>query len=183
MRGSPGVSERPKRALTRKDFLKAAGASAAGASLLGAAGCRGFTNAKLPQVPEEYLPGGKNGPNVILVIIDSLRRDHVGAYGNDWIKTPTLDALAEESLLFTHAQPEAMPTLPVRRAIYTGMRTWPTHPPYFGWTRRMPQGDSQTSASQHATGLYKVLACQLLSFCSFGRHADKRRRSRSVLTG
>jgi hypothetical protein len=34
--------------------------------------------------------------NVALVIIDSLRRDHVGAYGNGWIKTPNLDALAKE---------------------------------------------------------------------------------------
>jgi hypothetical protein len=98
--------------------LKAAATGAAGASLLGVAGCRSLTNTKPPHVPDEYLPGGQTGPNVILVIVDSLRRDHVGAYGNDWIHTPTLDALSEESLLFTRAQPEAMPTLPVRRAIY-----------------------------------------------------------------
>jgi arylsulfatase A-like enzyme len=127
------LSKIAKRTLTRKDFLKAAGTGAAGASLLGVTGCRGSTDTKRPQVPDEYLPGGQSGPNVILVIIDSLRRDHLGVYGNDWIKTPTLDALAEESLLFTRAQPEAMPTLPVRRAIHTGMRTWPTRPPFFGW--------------------------------------------------
>ena len=79
--------------------------------------------------------------NVILVILDSLRKDHVGAYGNTWIKTPTLDALATESLLFTSAYPEAMPTIPVRRAIHTGMRTWPTHPPHYGW-RPIPSGQS-----------------------------------------
>jgi arylsulfatase A-like enzyme len=131
------VNERADRALTRRDFLKAAGACAAGASLLGASGCglaSGFT-----KMPDEYLPGGGAGPNVILVIIDSLRRDHVGAYGNPWIHTPTLDAIAAESFLFTHAQPEAMPTLPARRAIHTGMRTWPTHPPDFGWSS-IPSG-------------------------------------------
>ena len=129
----PEVSKKPDRALTRRDFLRAAGAGAAGASLLGAAGCSGFAD-KVTRLPEEYLPGGGAGPNVILVIIDSLRRDHVGAYGNPWIHTPTLDAIAAESLRFTHAQPEAMPTLPARRAVYTGMRTWPTSPPHFGWT-------------------------------------------------
>src|SRR5215210_4013200 len=98
--------------------------------MLGAAGCAGLAD-QVPRLPEEYLPGSA-GPNVILVIIDSLRRDHVGAYGNPWVHTPTLDAIAAESLLFTHAQPEAMPTLPARRAIYTGMRTWPTSPPRFG---------------------------------------------------
>jgi arylsulfatase A-like enzyme len=63
--------------------------------------------------------------NVILVILDSLRKDHVGAYGNDGIRTPSLDALANESLRFTRAYPESIPTIPARRAIHTGLRTWP----------------------------------------------------------
>ncbi|MCW3989040.1 MAG: hypothetical protein NWE88_03065 [Candidatus Bathyarchaeota archaeon] len=29
--------------------------------------------------------------NLILIILDILRRDHVGAYGNDWIETPNID--------------------------------------------------------------------------------------------
>ena len=116
------MRKKPKRTLTRKNFLRAAGAGAAGMSLLGAAGCTSFTE-DLTHLPEEYLPSGGPGMNVVLVILDSLRKDHVGAYGNDWIKTPTLDALARESLLFTRAHPEAMPTIPARRAIHTGMRT------------------------------------------------------------
>ena len=63
--------------------------------------------------------------NVILVILDSLRKDHIGVYGNDRIQTPNLDALAKESLRFTQAYPESLPTLCARRAIHTGMRTWP----------------------------------------------------------
>jgi arylsulfatase A-like enzyme len=63
--------------------------------------------------------------NVILVILDSLRKDHIGVYGNDRIQTPNLDDLAEESLLFSRAYPESLPTLCARRAIHTGMRTWP----------------------------------------------------------
>ena len=57
--------------------------------------------------------------------MDSLRKDHVGAYGNDKIKTPNLDALAKESLRFTRAYPESAPTICARRAIHTGLRTWP----------------------------------------------------------
>jgi arylsulfatase A-like enzyme len=63
--------------------------------------------------------------NVILVILDSLRKDHIGVYGNDRIQTPNLDALAKESLRFSRAYPESLPTLCARRAIHTGMRTWP----------------------------------------------------------
>ncbi len=63
--------------------------------------------------------------NVIIIMLDSLRKDHVGCYGNKWIKTPNLDNLAKESVVFTRGFPEALPTLPVRRAMHTGMRTFP----------------------------------------------------------
>jgi arylsulfatase A-like enzyme len=97
-----------KKTVTRRDFLKAAGAGMVGAALIGGAGC-----------------GGRPEMNVVLVIIDSLRKDHVGAYGNDWIQTPNLDALARESLRFTQAYPESAPTICARRAIHTGLRAWP----------------------------------------------------------
>jgi arylsulfatase A-like enzyme len=108
--------------LDRKEFLKAAGAGASllGASTLAAACARPGPSPKRPETPS-----GRNLTNVILVILDSLRKDHVGAYGNDRVRTPTLDALAKQSLRFTRAHPEAMPTIPARRAIHTGMRTFP----------------------------------------------------------
>lgn len=63
--------------------------------------------------------------NVIVIILDSLRKDHVGCYGNQWIKTPNIDKLAEESVIFTRAFPESLPTIPVRRALHTGIRVFP----------------------------------------------------------
>jgi len=63
--------------------------------------------------------------NVVLIIIDTLRQDHVGCYGNEWIKTPYLDSLAKESVLFTRAYPDSLPTLQVRRALQTGCRIFP----------------------------------------------------------
>ena len=104
--------------LTRRDFLKVAGAGTVGVAALG-------TSAALGSRYGEYLPKGGSKVNVIVVIVDSLRRDHVGAYGNPWIETPNLDALAKESLLFTRPYPESIPTIPARGAIHTGVRTWP----------------------------------------------------------
>ena len=63
--------------------------------------------------------------NVVLIIIDTLRQDHVGCYGNRWVKTPYLDSLAKESVLFTHAYPGSLPTLQVRRVLQTGCRIFP----------------------------------------------------------
>jgi arylsulfatase A-like enzyme len=101
--------------LTRKEFLQVAAAGAGVMTLLGAsaaaAGC------------STVREGEKM--NVIVVVVDSLRKDHIGAYGNRWIKTPNLDALAKESLRFEQAHPESLPTIPARRAIHTGMRTFP----------------------------------------------------------
>ena len=69
--------------------------------------------------------------NVVVVIVDTLRKDHTGAYGIEWIKTPNIDALARESLPFTRAYPEAMPSIPTRRGIHTGFRSFP----FYGWER------------------------------------------------
>jgi arylsulfatase A-like enzyme len=68
--------------------------------------------------------------NVVLVVVDTLRKDCVGVYGRpEWwaVATPCLDAFAAASLTFTRAYPESLPTLPARRALYTGMRTYPFH--------------------------------------------------------
>jgi len=84
--------------------------------------------------------GAGNGMNVIVVILDSLRRDHVGAYGNRRIHTPSIDELARSSTRFTEARPEAMPTVQVRRCVHTGERTFPTRSwfPRKGDSVRMP---------------------------------------------
>jgi arylsulfatase A-like enzyme len=63
--------------------------------------------------------------NVVVVNLDSLRRDHVGVYGNDWIRTPNLDALADETMRFIRPYPESIPTINARRSLFTGIRTWP----------------------------------------------------------
>jgi arylsulfatase A-like enzyme len=151
------MTQRKKEMLSRKGFLKTVGAGTAGAALLGAPaalwGCESRDGKERKVGTERRVgteqPGSRPGPNVILIILDTLRKDHVGAYGNDWIKTPNLDALAGESLLFTHAHPEAMPTIPARRAIHTGLRTWPAGPEdKFGWSPIPPE---QTTLSEILT--------------------------------
>lgn len=59
-----------------------------------------------------------------MIISDTLRKDHVGAY-NRVAKTPNLDKFTRESIIFDNAYPESLPTIPVRRAIYTGLRVFP----------------------------------------------------------
>jgi arylsulfatase A-like enzyme len=65
---------------------------------------------------------------IFLIIFDTLRKDHTGKiYGNKWIKTPNFDKFAKDSLVFDKAYPESLPTIPYRRSIHTGIRTFPFH--------------------------------------------------------
>jgi arylsulfatase A-like enzyme len=63
-----------------------------------------------------------DGPNLILIIVDSLRAD---AVFERHIRTPNIDQLLFRGLRFTHAYPEAMPTVPARNSILGGRRTFP----------------------------------------------------------
>ena len=75
----------------------------------------------------------QDAPNTLLIVTDSTRRDFVSAYHDnvdELANTPNLEALGKESLVFEHAVPEAMPTGTVRRALITGMRSFP----FRNWT-------------------------------------------------
>jgi choline-sulfatase len=59
-------------------------------------------------------------PSLLLVTIDTLRADHVGAYGYGPATTPTLDALARRGVRFERAQSAAPLTGPSHATILTG---------------------------------------------------------------
>lgn len=105
--------------LSRRDLLRAGGVGAAG--LAGAGALVYATSEEDPEVVQaREIP-----PNVVVIVIDNLRADHVGAYGSKRVKTPSIDALARDSVRFTRSRPEAFPTVAARRAILTGRRSFP----------------------------------------------------------
>lgn len=57
---------------------------------------------------------------LLLVTVDTLRADHLGAYGSELGLTPQLDALARESLVFEAAYAAAPLTLPSLATLFTG---------------------------------------------------------------
>jgi arylsulfatase A-like enzyme len=59
-------------------------------------------------------------PNVLLISIDSIRQDAVGAYGDPHGVTPTLDALAASGVLCTNAVSTTSWTLPAHMSLLTG---------------------------------------------------------------
>jgi arylsulfatase A-like enzyme len=68
--------------------------------------------------------GGAPPPSILLVTLDTLRRDHVGAYGDARGLTPHLDALAAEGLVYQAAYTAMPTTAPAHVSLFTGL--WPS---------------------------------------------------------
>jgi arylsulfatase A-like enzyme/tetratricopeptide (TPR) repeat protein len=66
-------------------------------------------------------PGSLRRANVLLITIDTLRQDRVGAYGNRNGLTPNIDRLAAAGIRFAHAFSPAPLTLPAHASILTGL--------------------------------------------------------------
>ncbi len=61
--------------------------------------------------------------NAVVIMFDTLQFNYLGCYGNSWIKTPNMDRLAREGVLFENSYTEGLPTIPCRRAMFTGRYT------------------------------------------------------------
>jgi arylsulfatase A-like enzyme len=74
--------------------------------------------------PPRYPPpagAGRPGPSVVLVVLDTLRRDHVSLYGYARPTTPHLDAWARDALVFEEASAASSWTLPSHASLFTGL--------------------------------------------------------------
>lgn len=65
--------------------------------------------------------------NVLLITVDTIRADRLGAYGFEGIDTPIIDSLAARGITFTRAYSPTPLTLPAHTSIFSG-----TFPPYHG---------------------------------------------------
>lgn len=79
--------------------------------------------------------------NVICILLDSLNRHFLPAYGNDWVRTPNLDRLQQRSVTFERAYIGSMPCMPARRDLWTGnqeflWRPWGSLEP---WDQPLPR--------------------------------------------
>jgi arylsulfatase A-like enzyme len=96
-----------------------------------------------------------SSPNVLFVVMDTVRKDHLGPYGYQRDTTPGLDAFAEEATVFENAVAPAPWTLPVHASMFTGM-----YPSQHGADQENPYLEGATtlaeslSADGHATACY-----------------------------
>ena len=84
-------------------------------------------------------PAAPGAPNVLVIVIDTLRADHVSAYGYPRPTTPNLDRLAQQGVLFENAISPSSWSLPSHVSLVTGRYLHDHHvgqvqpEPWLGW--------------------------------------------------
>jgi arylsulfatase A-like enzyme len=105
------------RSLSRRGFLKSAGAGVAGVMLTERTG--------LLSQAEAGEPTGK--PNIIFILADDLGYGDLGCYGQKQIQTPSIDRLATEGMRFTDHYSGTTVCAPSRCSLMTGLHTGHTY--------------------------------------------------------
>ncbi len=63
-------------------------------------------------------------PNILFAVADDWSFGHAGVYGCKWVKTPAMDRVAREGIVFTHAYTPNGKCAPSRSSILTGRNPW-----------------------------------------------------------
>lgn len=101
--------------------------------------------------------GPRRGQGILVVAVDALRADHVGAYGYDRETTPMLDDLAAEGVLFERCWSTAPWLLPAHVSLLTGCD------PRMAQRRLPPEVPRTTLTTWHVPDELRRLPEELLS--------------------
>lgn len=112
-------------------------------------------------------------PSIVLVTLDTLRRDHLGCYGYFRATTPHLDALAAEALVFERAFAPMASTLPSHLTMLTGL-----YPHQHGMT-----SNRRGASTPFTSELGRLSAAQVLSEAGYRTAAFVSAAPLSIRTG
>ncbi|MBM3985397.1 MAG: sulfatase, partial [Planctomycetes bacterium] len=94
------------------------------------------------------------GASVLVITLDTVRADRVGAYGYGRLTTPRLDAFAQGAVLFEQAFATSSFTPPTHASILTGL--YPAEHGLLHWNKGL--ADVPTAADAFAAAGYRTLA-------------------------
>ena len=103
---------------------------------------------------------GPHPPNILLLTVDTLRADHLGAYGSKDARTPNIDGLAAGGMLFERASTPMPLTRPAHFSIFTSL--YPREHGVLNNTLNLP-GENETLAERlrdagYRTGAFVAVA-------------------------
>jgi arylsulfatase A-like enzyme/Flp pilus assembly protein TadD len=92
----------------------------AAACLVSSPGSSFIRAAGNPVRPDREIRFEKKAYNVLLITLDTFRRDRLSVYSSKYLKTPNIDSLASKSFVFLRAYAHNPVTLPAHTNIMTG---------------------------------------------------------------
>jgi arylsulfatase A-like enzyme len=78
------------------------------------------------QVAQKLKKQKGNGLNLIVIVADTWRTDHIGCYGGSRAQTPNLDAFASQGIVYERNYADGLATIPARRVYHTGKSILPS---------------------------------------------------------
>jgi len=123
--------------VTRREFLKMAAGVSSVALLSRGASAAAASGSK---------------PNILYLMTDQHRSDCLGCAGNHVIKTPNLDSIAADGVLFSSAYTSTPSCTPARSAILTGLSPW--HHGMLGYGRVAEQYPFELPQAMRDAGYY-----------------------------
>jgi arylsulfatase A-like enzyme len=92
-------------------------------------------------------------PSVLIIVIDTLRADHLSVYGYDRKTSPAIDRVATQSTLFENAYSQGSTTVPTHASLFTGR--YPHQHGSFGYRSPLPE-DEVTLAERMLDAGYRT---------------------------
>ncbi len=89
----------------------------------------------------------------IFILMDSLNRHYLSAYGDSRVQTPNIDRLAQRGVVFDNHYCCSMPCMPARRDLFTGRASFLENP----WGPIQPWDDCLQPELRRQTGTYSHL--------------------------
>jgi arylsulfatase A-like enzyme len=115
---------------------------------------RGFERAERERPASS--PAAVHAPNILVVLIDTLRADHLGCYGYDRPTSPAIDAFAREGVQFLRAYSQSTWTKPATASVLTGR--FPRQHQAFLEKAKLPESElllaEALSAAGYRTGVF-----------------------------
>ena len=126
------------------------------------------------------LPDAAAGsPNVLVIVVDTLRADHVSAYGYSRPTTPNIDAIAQQGVLFENAIAPCSWSLPSHVSLLTGRYEFEhgvgniQPAPWMGWGKRglggFPTLGEALERKGYRTGAFSANRTYFSRSLGFGR--------------
>ncbi len=111
-------------------------------------------------------PASASAPNVLLVALDTLRADHLGAYGYSRNTSPNIDELAKQGVVFEQAISQAPWTAASFASLFTGL-----YPSVHGLDGGVSWGPGQSSAGGLPFAVQKTLPTSQLTLAEMLRRS------------